>query len=155
MFVCTFRASGIKFFGIIALTLIVLLGLTLGGGEGVVSAYVKREVDLTGMKTREDRVEFLKSFGIEVAEGEESESFVLPENFDRVLLGYNEIQKKQGLDMSAYGRKKITRYTYTVSNYNSTDGEVKANLFVYRNKIIGCDVSSAAPDGFVEPIIKG
>ena len=57
--------------------------------------------------------------------------------------------------MSAYGRKKITRYTYTVSNYNSTDGEVKANLFVYRNKIIGCDVSSAAPDGFVEPIIKG
>ena len=97
MFVCTFRASGIKFFGIIALTLIVLLGLTLGGGEGVVSAYVKREVDLTGMKTREDRVEFLKSFGIEVAEGEESESFVLPENFDRVLLGYNEIQKNRDL----------------------------------------------------------
>ena len=154
MFVCTFRASGIKFFGIVALTLIVLLGLTLGGGEAIASAYVKGEVDLSGMRSREDRVDFLKSFGIEVAEGEESESFVLPENFDRVLLGYNEIQKRQGLDMSAYGRKKITRYTYTVSNYEGDVGEVKANLFVYRNKIIGCDISSAAPDGFVEPIIK-
>jgi hypothetical protein len=149
MFVCTFRASGIKFFGIIALTLIVLLGLTLGGGEGVVSAYVKREVDLTGMKTREDRVEFLKSIGIEVAEGEESESFVLPENFDRVLLGYNEIQKRQGLDLSKYRNREVTRYTFTVTNYKGYEGTVLANVLVYRNRVIGGDVCSADVTGFV------
>jgi hypothetical protein len=69
-------------------------------------------------------------------------------------LGYNELQRRQGLDISKYAKKKITRYTYTVSNYEGYDGEVKANLLIYRNRIIACDISSADPGGFVEPIVK-
>jgi hypothetical protein len=68
-----------------------------------------------------------------------------------VILGYNELQKKQGLDLSKYARKKVTRYTYKVTNYDS-DGDVYASLFVHRGKIIACDLSSASPDGFVLPL---
>lgn len=153
MFVYTVRASGLKFFAVVALTLVVLVGLVLGGGTVLASA-APGEINFSGMKTREDRIAFLAAFGIEVEEGEECVSFVMPENFDRVLLGYNEIQRRQGLDISKYAKKKITRYTYTVSNYEGYDGEVKANLLIYRNRIIACDISSADPGGFVEPIVK-
>ena len=152
MFVYTVRASGLKFFGVVALTLAVLAALVLGGGTVLASA-MPTEVDFSGMKTKENRVAFLNSFGIEVEDDEESVSFVMPENFDRVLLGYNELQRRQGLDISKYAKKKITRYTYTVSNYEGYDGEVKANLLVYRGRIIACDISSADPGGFVEPIV--
>ena len=73
------------------------------------------------------------------------------ESFDRVILGYNELQKKQGLDLSKYENKRVTRYTYRVTNYKS-DGEVYANLFVYRSKIVACDLSSGDPLGFVIPL---
>ena len=75
----------------------------------------------------------------------------MPDNFDRVILGYNELQKKQGLDLSKYAKKKVTRYAYKVTNYDS-EGEVYANLFIHRGKIIACDLSSVSPDGFVVPL---
>ena len=153
MFVYTVRASGLKFFAVVVLTLVVLVGLVFGGGTVLASA-APGEINFSGMKTREGRIAFLAAFGIEVEEGEECVSFVMPEDFDRVLLGYNELQRRQGLDISKYAKKKITRYTYTVSNYEGYDGEVKANLLIYRNRIIACDISSADPGGFVEPIVK-
>ena len=75
----------------------------------------------------------------------------MPENFDRVILGYNELQKRQGLDLSKYAKKKVIRYTYRVENHTD-EGEVLANLFIWRGRVIACDVSSADPEGFVEPL---
>ena len=61
--------------------------------------------------------------------------------------------KKQGLDVTKYTRKRITRYTYEVTNFDA-DGKVYANLFVYKNRIIACDVSSLDGDGFVYPMTQ-
>ena len=66
----------------------------------------------------------------------------------------NEIQKLQGLDLTKYKNKKVTRYTYTANDYEGYDGEVNVNLIVYRNTVIGCDVSSVDPTGFVKPLIE-
>lgn len=153
MFIFSIRASSVKFFGVIALTMVLLLGILFSGGAVLASA--ETSVDFSGIRTEEDRISFLKENGIEVKKGSsESCDFVMPENFDRVLLGYNEIQKSQGLDLSKYAKKKVTRYTYSVENYEGYEGEVKATLLVYRNRIIGCDISSADPEGFVKPIVK-
>ena len=78
----------------------------------------------------------------------------MPESFDRIMLGYNEIQKAQGLDLSGYAKKRITRYTYEMDGYDGYEGTVYVNLLVYRSRVIGCDISSADPEGFVEPLIK-
>jgi len=59
-----------------------------------------------------------------------------------------------GLDLSKYAKKKVTRYTYEIDGYEDYDGAVMVNLLVYRNRIIGCDVSSADPEGFVKELIK-
>ena len=106
MFVCSVRASSVKFFAIIALTLVMLIGaLSIGGAVAEASASGK--IDFDGIKTNEDRIAFISQFGISVSgEPKESESFTVPENFDKVIAGYNEIQKSQGLDISKYKNKK-------------------------------------------------
>ena len=153
MFVCSVRGSTLKLFGFIALTLVlVIVTVTVGTGEAVMAAAGENGINYGGIKTNGDRVAFINNFGISVEESPlEEEKFTMPENFDRVVLGYNELQKQQGLDLSKYAKKRITRYTYKVTNYNY-EGDVYANIFVYRSKIVACDVCSADSSGFVIPL---
>ena len=151
MFILSVRASSIKFFAIVVVTLAIFAGIILS--SGTVFAAADAEVDFSGIKTEEQRRGFISQFGIETKPGEEKVDFVMPENFDRVLLGYNEIQKLQGLDLAKYSRKKVTRYTYEVESYPDYDGKVNATLLIYRGRVIGCDVSSADPNGFVKPLV--
>ena len=153
MFVYSIRSSTVKFFGIILVALLAIVGILLGSGDTAVSASSSAtEIDYSGIKTADDRTSFIEQFGIKVDKNSESEeSFKMPDSFDRVILGYNELQKKQGLDLSKYAKKRVTRYTYLVTNYNA-DGDVYANLFVYRGKVVACDISSADPEGFVLPL---
>ncbi len=153
MFIYSVRAGTLKLFGFIVLTLVLTVGVLLLGGDKAVEAAGSAEgIDYSGVKTNEDRVKFIEQFGIKVADDPiEDESFAMPESFDRVILGYNELQKKQGLDLSKYSKKRVTRYTYKVENYDY-DGEVYANLFIWRGRVIGCDISSADPEGFVAPL---
>lgn len=155
MFVYSFRASSLKFFGVIALTLIVLISAIAIGQAGALPASAAGEIDFGGISTNDDRIEFISQFGIEVS-GEPSESvtFSVPEDFDTVISGYNEIQKRQGLDISKYKNKKVTRYTYEIDGYGDYDGPVYVNLIVYKSAVVACDVSSADPNGFVEPLVK-
>lgn len=153
MFIYSIRASTVKFFGFVLLTVCLIIACVGFGGEA--SAMASSEamgVDYGGIKSNEDRVAFIKNFGIEIDETPaEEDTFTIPENFDRVISGYNELQKKQGLDITKYASKRVTRYTYKVKNYDA-DGEVYATVFVYRSRIVACDVSSASPTGFVVPL---
>ena len=157
MFIYSMRASSVKFFSVIVLTLAVLVGLVVfgkGGGEAVYAS--SADVDFSGIKTDEDRVRFISQFGIKVSEEPtETEEFRVPENFDRIIAGYNEIQKKQGLNIEKYKNKKVTRYTYEIEDYEYEGKKVEAvvNLVIYKNTVVACDVSSASPDGFVLPLI--
>lgn len=153
MFIYSIRASTVKMIGIAMLALVLIAGLALSGQGGAVSAMSgATEIDYSGIKTKEDRISFIEQFGLKVdADSEEEAAFRMPKDFDRVILGYNELQKKQGLDLSKYQNKRVTRYTYKVTDYGS-EGEVYANLFVHRGRIVACDLSSADPDGFVLPL---
>ena len=155
MFIYSVRGSTVKFFLLIAVTLVVLCAILFFGSTGAVAASVGADIKLSGIKTNDDRLEFISQFGLSVAgEAKESESFAVPERFDRALMQYNEIQKQQGLDLSKYKNKKVTRYTYSVGDYEGYEGEVNVNLVIYRNTVIGCDISSVDPSGFVKPLIK-
>ena len=150
MFIYSVRASTLRFFACILLCLAVLvLLLSLGSAETVYASASGREINYGGMKTNEDRVAFIESFGIKVnGEPTREETFTMPDNFDRVILGYNQIQKSQGLDLTKYERKRVTHYTYEVTNYDS-NGKVYVNLLVYRNRIVAADISSADDGGFI------
>jgi hypothetical protein len=97
-----------------------------------------------------DRVEFISGFGWQVEQTPVEEVTVsIPAEFDTVYLGYNDIQKAQGLNLARYKGKEVVRYTYEVTNYEGYDGKVYVNLLVYRNKVVGGDVCSADSSGFI------
>ncbi len=150
MFICSCKASTLKITAVLLLSLLLLSGLfvfatpTLSAAAGVETKY-----RFDGVKTEEDRQRFLKNFGWEVDESPvERVEFTIPAEFDRVMLGYNELQKELGLDLSRYKKKTVERYTYLVKNYEGYDGKVYCNLIVYRGRVVGGDVSSADPTGF-------
>ena len=152
MFIYSVRASTLRFFGVLAVTVCVLIGIMAISGADSVSAMSNSTYRFSDISTKEERVEFLSQFGIRVAaDSEKEESFTLPETLDRVMLSYNEIQKAQGLDLSGYCKKKVQRYTYTVENYKDTGLCVYANVIVYRHRVIGGDISASGEGGFVLP----
>ena len=153
MFVCTVRGSSVRFFLLLALSVLAFAAIVIFGSSESVYAMADGEVvRYSGVKSEEERIEFLRQFDIEVKSGSgKEESFTIAEKLDRVLLGYNEMQKKQGLDLSKYTKKRVTRYTYEVMN-SPEGGAVFVNIIVYRGRVIAGDVSSADPDGFVMPL---
>ena len=153
MFIYSVRANTVKFLGFVLIALLLIVGIVAtGDNDTVMAAGSGSGIDYSGIKTNEDRVAFIEGFGIKVEDTPMSEqAFTMTKDFDRVILGYNEIQKRQGLDLSKYQNKRVTRYTYKVTNYDS-DGEVYANLFIYRGRIVAADLCSASPEGFVIPL---
>lgn len=155
MFIYSIRGSTVKFLSFVLLFSLLLFSVALSGDGGSVFAVSSAtEIDYSGIKDRADRISFMKNYGVEVdADSEEEEAFRMPEDFDRVIVGYNLLQQKQGLDITKYRNKRVTRYTYKVVNYKG-EGEVYANLFIYRGRIIACDICSASPEGFVIPLTQ-
>jgi hypothetical protein len=155
MFVYSLRASTLKFIGIIAVSVIALIALIIfipTYNPVPTSAIVinNQTINYDKIKSNDDRIAFLAQFGWKVNNSPVEEAEVtIPSEFDKVFLGYNEIQKQQGLNLAKYKRKEITRYTYEITNYPHYDGTVYANLLVYRNKIIGGDICSADVNGFI------
>ncbi len=154
MFIYSLRASTLKFFCVMALSIAALFGLMVFLPQYETAEAMQetaQTVDYTGIRTNEDRIAFIARFGYTVEEQPtESATFTLPADLDRVLAGYNEIQKQQGLDLSRYLKKELTRYTYTVTNYPDYEGTVYVNLLLYRDRVVGCDICSADPAGFVD-----
>ncbi|MBQ7333733.1 MAG: DUF4830 domain-containing protein [Clostridia bacterium] len=155
MFIYSVRASSLRFFAVIILTIAALVTLIVLGGNEATAFTSSTSVDFDGIKTNDDRLKFISQFVTGVS-GEPSESvtFSVPENFDRIMLSYNEIQKSQGLDITKYKNKKVTRYTYELEKWGEEEVPVFINLVVYRNKVIACDISSQDPTGFVKPLVN-
>ncbi len=155
MFVYSVRASTVRFFGVIVLTLAVLIGALVIGRSGAVAVSAASGVDFSGIKTNDDRLAFISQFGIEVSgDPKEEVTFRVPSKLEGVLADYNELQKSQGLDLTKYENKKVTRYTYEIEGYGDYTGPVCVNLIVFRNRVVACDISSTDPSGFIEPLVK-
>ncbi len=159
MFIYSLRASTIKFFAVVCVALVALITLIAfvpTYGEAVDQTVSKdTEINYDKIKTNEDRINFLSQFGWEVKPDAITATEVkVPSEFDKIFTGYNELQRRQGLDLSKYKKKSVMRYTYEVTNYKGYDGVVYASIIVYRNKVIGGDICSADPNGFIHGFEK-
>lgn len=104
----------------------------------------------TGISTNEKRIGFLESYGWKVESNPiEVVEVTIPQSFNEVYDNYNRIQKKQGFDLSDFKGKRVKRWTYKVTNYPGVKDEVRANMLVYDNKVIGGDISTVALNGFM------
>ena len=159
MFIYSMRAGTVRFVGVVCVALVALVMLIafvpqLQPAAAAVGEDIS-EVTREKVKTNDDRIRFLGSFGWQV-EGEpvEATTVRIPDTFDKVFSAYNELQKKQGLDLSELAGKTVERDTYKVTNYEGYEGTVLVNLLVYRDRVIGGDVSTADAGGFIRGLQK-
>ena len=131
----------------ILLVLGIIAGLIAGalwlfGGEEDVSTAAPSAA------TNDGRVEFLKGFGWEVAASPvESSQVKIPKAPSEVFDRYNNLQKSQGYDLSRFAGKNVMRFVYKITNYPGATEPVYATLLVYKNQVIGGDVTDTAAKG--------
>jgi len=130
--------------GIAAAILIALIWL-FGGSADV-------ETAAPSLSTNDGRVKFLTDFGWDVsASPQESSQVRIPEKSSEVFDRYNALQKSQGYDLSEYAGKNVMRYVYKINNYPGATEPVYATLLLYKNKIIGGDITDTSANGQIRP----
>lgn len=100
------------------------------------------------VSANDGRVQFLKDFGWQVNNSpKESGAVRVPERTSKLFERYNALQLTQGYDLSDFSGKKVMRYVYEVTNYPGGTEPVYATLLIYKNKVIGGDITDTAVKG--------
>lgn len=143
MMVMTAKVDLKKILVALALVAAAVLGLLhLLGSDGTAQTAAP---EVSG---NDGRVAFLEGFGWEVtAVPLESGQVKIPSESSRMFERYNALQKSQGYDLSQYAGKKVMRYVYQINNYPGATEDVYATLLVYKEQIIGGDVTDTSGKG--------
>lgn len=151
MLVMTAKINKKKLAIIFAAVVVVIAALVLlitGGNDATPTAS-------TNVSNNDARVAFLKGFGWEVTTSPVQSSQVrIPEKSNDVFTRYNELQKSQGYDLSQYAGKVVMRYVYQINNYPGATEPVYATLLIYKNQIIGGDITNTAAKGHIHGFKK-
>ena len=135
-----------KILVILGLIAALILGAVwLFGGDGDVPTAAP------AVSTNDGRVQFLQSFGWQVASSPvESSQVKIPKENSEVFDRYNQLQQSQGYDLSQYAGKTVMRFVYKIENYPGATEPVYATLLVHKNQIIGGDITNTASKGSVQ-----
>ena len=145
MLVMTAKVDKKKIAMILAAAAVLIVGafLLFGGEDAAPTA-------APNVSNNDARVAFLKDFGWDVTTSPaESSQVRVPEKGSEVFDRYNALQKSQGYDLTPYAGKTVMRYVYKVNNYPGATAPVYATLLVYKNQIIGGDVTDTSAKGVV------
>ncbi|MCD8355215.1 MAG: DUF4830 domain-containing protein [Clostridia bacterium] len=97
--------------------------------------------------TNNERIAYLEACGWEVDENScVIQEVIIPSDFDETYQNYAELQAKQGFDLEKLKGKRVKQITYTVTNYPE-EGDIIAELLVYRGNIVAGDICSMKTDG--------
>lgn len=132
----------------------------MAAGVGILAATVLLLAGRQGQPTQAaigsdgvDRITYLEKLGYEVqADSEQVQEVQIPADADPVFSAYNALQKKAGQDLTPYCGQRVKSWSYTVTNYPGEE-PVRARLYVYKDKVIGGDVSSVQHEGFSHGLI--
>ena len=128
-----------------AVAALVLALILLVGGEDAAA-----QTAAPAVSSNDGRVKFLTDFGWDVTTSPvESNQVKIPEETSEVFDRYNALQKSQGYDLSKFAGKKVMRYVYKINNYPGSTEPVYATVLMYKNEIIGGDVTDTAAKGHI------
>ncbi len=124
----------------------VLVAVGLLGRTSTASAQISPK----GVKTNQDRLEYLAAYGWMVKEEPLAvEELQIPKEFGPEYTDYLALQAEQGFDLTKYAGKAVRRYTYEITNYPTGEAGVQVSLLIYRSTVVGGDVLSPALNGFI------
>ena len=78
----------------------------------------------------------------------------IPTEFNEVFTRYNELQQSQGFDLAPYAGKRAKRYVYRVTEGVEGDN-ICATLLIYKDTVIGADLSCVEGEGFLRALLPG
>ena len=131
-----------------AAVVLLLLILLLGGGNAEPTA-------ATGVANNDGRIAFLKGFGWDVTTTPVESGLVrIPVESSEVFDRYNTLQKSQGYDLNNFAGKQVMRYVYRVNNYSGATEPVYATLLIYKNQVIGGDITDTSAKGVLQGFRK-
>ena len=145
MFVMTAKVDKKKIAIIATAVIVAIAGLFLlfGGDDSAPTVS-------TNVSNNDARVAFLKSFGWDVTTTPtESSQVRIPSEASEVFDRYNALQKSQGYDLSQYAGKTVMRYVYKVTNFPGATEPVYATVLIYKDQVIGGDVTDTAAKGAI------
>lgn len=152
MIIFTAKLSRSKLIGILVAAAAVILLVIFLANRG--TGTTMEPVAGTKLSTPESRSEFLSTCGYQVSpEPVRTQEVLIPKEFTEVYSQYNRLQGSQGFDLSKYKGKKVMQYVYQVEGTEG-DTPVYATLLLYKNKLIGADLSRGGEDGFLRPLLS-
>ena len=136
--------------------LLVILGAVAAVIIGIIAIFGGKSTETAApISDNDSRVKFLTDMGWDVsASPVQSGQVKIPTNPTEVYNRYNDLQESQGYDLESYAGKTVMRYVYKVNNYPDATDPVYATVLVYKNQIIGGDITNTAPDGKIQGFQK-
>jgi len=129
----------------VIIALILLLG---GGGSSEPTA-------APSVASNDGRVQFLQNLEWQVnTSPAESGQVRIPKEQNQIFARYNDLQKSAGYDLSQYAGKTVMRYMYKVTNFPGATEPVYATLLIYKDQVIGGDITNTAANGTMQALIK-
>ncbi len=150
MMVMTAKVDIKKIVAVLAAVVGVILAIILlfGGSDS-------SPTSAPAVSNNDSRVQFLQEMGWEVSTSPtESGQVKIPQEQTKVYQRYNALQKSQGYDLSQYAGKTVMRYVYKINNFPGATEPVYATLLVYKNQIIGGDITDTSAKGVVQGFKK-
>lgn len=159
MFVFSLKMENIKRIIFISLAAILILtgAYFLFIREGETESTSRNGINFKA-ETAQDRIAFISQFGYTVSEDPlKVEEVIVPEEFDEKYSAYNEIQKKQDMNLEKFKGCRVKKWTYEVTNYKgyeNKEGVIEINLLVYNSVVVGADIQSLEQDGFLKALTE-
>ena len=146
MLVMTAKVDKKKIVLILAGIAVLIAALIMFSGDGDDAA----ATGAPALSTNDGRVQFLTGLGWDVAASPvESGQVKIPETSSEVFERYNALQKSQGYDLTEYAGKTVMRYVYKIKNYPGATDPVYATLLIYKDQIIGGDITDTSAKGVI------
>lgn len=144
MMIMTAKVDLKKILTIIGIIALLIIGaIWLWGGSGDTAA-----TSALSASNNDQRVKFLTDFGWDVTTTPvETSQVKIPEETSEAFDRYCLLQKSNGFDLAPYAGKNVMRYVYQINNYPGATDPVYATLLVYKNQIIGGDITDTAAKG--------
>ena len=118
----------------------------------LIRGFTDRKPDLSSLSGRQA---YLHELGWEIdPASEEHKTVRIPEILDGVMAKYNELQLKQGCDLSRHLGEKCEQFSYAVTNYPDADQTVQITLYVQGKTMIAGDIHSTALNGFMKSLTE-
>ena len=136
--------------------LIAILALAVLAVVLIVSVTGCRGGKAQTLSSNSERVAYLQSLGWSVEpDPVKFHPVKIPAQMNETLSRYNQVQLKQGLDLSDDLGRSAERYVYELKNYPDAPGTVYATLIVADGTLIAADLSCSEEGGFVRPLTEG